>query len=763
MTRPAPDTESVEQPLFRPEAVQAQRRLSGPGEPLRLRRRRLLQRLRPLRIPFVPQMEITDCGAACLAMTLALHGRSVPLAEVRSVTGTGRDGVDALALTRAAGYFGLRARGVRLEPSDLHLMPPGTILHWELNHFVVLESAGARGAVVVDPSWGRRHVSPDALGRSFTGVAIELEPSEGFAPTAGRGVHGSRWRHLGAVLDRRALLATVFGLSALVQLFALALPILTAVVVDRVVPRGDHSLLLAVTLGLLAMVGFNLLASWLRGVQLVALRTRVDLHISRRFIEHLADLPYSFFLQRSTGDVMMRLNSNATVREILTSSMLSGLLDGGAALIYLGIIAWRSPSLALIVLGVGATQVTVVLLARRRYQRLMAENLQAQARSQAYLAQLLAGIETLKVSGAERRAVEQWTNLFGRELNVSVARGRVSAVVDACVSGLRVGGPVIILGWGAQQVLDGALSLGTMLALSALAAGFLQPLATLVGNGLQLQSLGGYLARINDVLDAPREQEGVAVRPAGRLSGAIAVEHVRFRYGPLAPEVVRDVSLAIAPGQMVAVVGRSGSGKSTLANLIIGLHTPTEGRVCHDGTDLALLEVRSVREQIGVVTQSPYLFAASVRDNVGAFDASASLDDVREAARLACIDGDVEAMPMGWDTHLADGGASLSGGQRQRIALARALVRRPGILVLDEATSDLDSVTEAQVIANLATLRCTRVVVAHRISTIAAADRIVVMDAGRIAQEGTHAELMEQQGLYRTLVTMQSGTVSSPR
>ena len=747
-------------PLFRAAVTAAQERATNPGEPLRAEGRRgplgrLLRRVRGVRVPYVPQMELSDCGAACLAMTLALHGKHVPLDEVRVVTGTDREGVDALAITRAARHFGLRARGLRLEPGALPLIEAGAILHWDLNHFVVLESAGDHGAVVVDPAGGRRRVSPAELDRSFTGIAIELEPDETFRPASPD--RRSILRHLAPVLSRRGLLVGVLLSSALIQLFALALPLLTAIVVDRVVPRHDQSLLLVVTLALLVMVGFNLLTSYLRGRQLLTLRTRVDVEISLRFLEHLAALPYSFFLSRSTGDLMMRLNSSATVREILTSSVLSGILDGGAALLYLVIILVNSPTLGLIVAVVAAAQVVVLLISRPKYQRLMAENLQAQSRSQGYLGQFLAGIETLKVSGNEERAVEHWSNLFVREINVSVDRGRLSALVDALLSGLRVGGPVVILSWGALQVLTGHLTLGTMLALSALAAGFLGPLASLVGNGLQLQSLGSYLARINDVLDTPREQAGDTVRPAPRLAGGIRVDAVSFRYGPLAADVLTDVSLDIRPGQMVAIVGPSGSGKSTLGNLLLGLYPPSTGTVSVDGDDVAGLEARSLRRQVGVVPQVPYIFGGSIRDNIAIASPSATLEEVREAARLACIADDIEELALGYDTVLSDGGTSLSGGQRQRIALARALVRQPAVLLLDEATSELDSINESRILANIEALRCTRIVIAHRLSTISGADQIVVLDGGRVTQRGRHAALVRRRGLYRELVRLQGG------
>jgi ATP-binding cassette subfamily B protein len=408
------------------------------------------------------------------------------------------------------------------------------------------------------------------------------------------------------------------------------------------------------------------------------------------------------------------------------------------------------------VLGLGLLQVLVVLFARRRNQHLMSETLQVQAKSQSYTYELLAGIETLKAAGAERRAAEHWERLFIDQVNVALRRGRLDASVDAVTGTLQLGAPLAILVYGGFQVLNGDISLGTMLAAAALAAGFLEPLATLVTTGLKLQLLRSYMERINDVLDAPREQEGRTVAIADRLTGRVQADGVSFAYGgPLAPLVVNDVSLEVQPGQLVGIVGRSGSGKSTLACLLLGLYPPTSGRILFDERALAELDLKSLRGQIGIVTQRPYLFGGTIRRNIALSNPEMTHEMVVDAAKLACIHDEIVAMPMGYDTPLIDGGVSLSGGQRQRIALARAVAHHPTILLLDEATSDLDSVNERMVQHNLSALGCTRIVIAHRLSTIADADLILVMDEGRIVQRGTHDELMALPGAYREQVVAQ--------
>jgi len=306
------------------------------------------------------------------------------------------------------------------------------------------------------------------------------------------------------------------------------------------------------------------------------------------------------------------------------------------------------------------------------------------------------------------------------------------------------------------------MSLGTILSAPALGAGFLDPLATLVTSGLQLQQLASYMQRINDVLDTPREQQSGQVKPAPRLSGRIRAAGLCFSYTALAPAVVSDVSLEIHPGQHIGIVGRSGSGKSTLAHLLLGLYQPTSGRIEFDGQNLADLDAGSVRRQLGIVTQRPYLFGASIRENIALTNPELPLEAVVEAARVACVHDDIAAMPMGYETQLHDGGASVSGGQRQRIALARALVHRPSVLLLDEATSELDTVTEQKIYTNLDAISSTTIVIAHRLSTIRNADLILVMDEGRIVETGTHDQLMSCQGAYTALVQAQASGGQQP-
>lgn len=715
------------------------------------------------RVPVILQMTPHECGAACLAMVLGYFGRATTLNECRRYLHSGRDGLTARAIAQAGRDLGLRVRALSLQPEGLAQVQTPAIVHWNFDHFLVLERWTPQSVEVVDPAVGRRRLSPDEFNAGFTGVILLMEPGAEFQPQ--RAQNKLSWHsYLKRLLQTpgaTGMVAQILGTSALLQILGLLFPLFTLVVVDTILPAQDVSALMILAAGMIILVLSQVLFTYLRSAVALYLETRLDVQVMLGFFEHMLGLPYRFFQERTSGDLLMRLGSISIIREELTGQTVAAVLDAALVIVYLVILLVWQPLFAVVVLIFGAVQIALMLGSTRRLYELTERDIAAQAESQSYLVEALGGIASLKVAASEDRALSHWSNLFFKQLNVSLRRSHLNMLVDTGGDVLDALAPVVLLWIGALRVLEGDMSLGTMLAASSLALSFLGPLSSLVSTAQQVQLVGAHLERIADVFETTPEQDVRTVYSAPQLTGQIEVRDVGFRYHPHAPWALRHVSVVIEPGQKVAIVGRSGSGKSTLAMLLLGLYPLDEGEIRYDGFALPRLNYRAVRNQIGVVLQEPTLFSGSIRHNIAAHDPALSLDEIVDAADLAAIHEEIAALPMGYETVIAQGGIDLAGGQRQRLALARALAHRPVILILDEATSHLDTVTEGIVDQNLSELDCTRIVIAHRLSTVRNADLILVLEEGVVVERGVHEELLALGGVYASLVHDQESTLES--
>ena len=707
--------------------------------------------------PFVEQHDETDCGAACLAMITKFYGVPMGVARLRDLANTDQDGASMWSMAQAAETIGFHARGLQLSYEALTAILTPAIVLWEGFHYIVLYEADDRHVTVGDPGIGIRKLSLDEFRRKWSGRALELTPTDKLKRT--RPVRHSYRRFVAVLRPYRALMAEVFGASILLNLFGLTVPLFTQVIIDRVIGLHAADLLNLLLVGMLFVAVFQAATSAIRRLLLIHIATHADVRLLSDFLRHVMSLPMRFFDLRRVGDVISRVDENEKIRTAMVGTIPGLILDGSLALGYLGFLAYYNPKLTLVVAALIPIFVVLTILFTPPIRRNRKEWFAKHAEQWSYLIESITGIATVKTMAVEAPVRWKWESLFVD----SVIFGRREAYLENAYSTtanlLTTVAAVLMLWYGAREVLADQMTIGQLIAFTALAANLMQPILRLSEAWSELQDVRNAVQRLNDVFDTtPEEDDSRTLLTLARLEGAIRFENVSFRYTPGQDRpTLANLSFEIRPGEKIAVVGRSGSGKTTLAKLILGLYFPSEGRVFIDGHDLKAISRRNLRRRIGVVPQEVFLFSGTIRENIALGDPDTSFERVVAAARMAGAHDFISEMALGYDTKVGERGMSVSGGQRQRIALARALLRDPDVLVLDEATSALDVESERTIQANLdgASRGRTTIVIAHRLSTVRNADRIIVIDRGAIVETGNHANLLEKGGLYAHLVGQQ--------
>ncbi len=709
--------------------------------------------IKRVKTPTVLQMEALECGAASLGIVLAYYGKNVPLEKLRADCGVSRDGSSAANVSKAARNYGLEVTAYKKEPEGLKNLQLPMIVFWNFYHFIVVEGFGKNKVYLNDPASGPRTVDDKTFDDGFTGVVLTFKPGPGFQKG------GEKTKFLPLLMrwlkgyQSSLLFLFLVGLALVIP--GLAIPVFSKIFIDQILIRNSQSWIIPLITGLALTTVLRVLLSWLQQHCLIRFELSLSLKNSAKFLWHVLHLPMSFHTQRPAGDITMRVNINDEVAMMLSGQLGNTLLNLLMIAFYAAMMCYYSLPLALVAIAISLLNLLALKYISRKRVDSNQKLLQDKGRMFGLSSAGLQMIESLKATASESEFFSRWTGYQAKLLNIQQNLGILTQTLQVIPIFLTALSTIVILLMGSGFIIDGAMTVGTFVAFQSLMASFNQPIVSLVNLGSSLQDVQGGLKRIEDVYNYPAD---LAANESGKpdkvikLQGYVEMKDVTFGYSPLESPLIKDFSLRLNPGSRVAIVGRTGCGKSTIANLVSGLYDPWKGEILFDGKSREKFPAATLNNSIAMVDQNLFMFEGTVKENITFWDQTISDKDIIQAAKDSYIHEDIASRPGAYECMVAENGKNFSGGQRQRLEIARALVNKPSVLILDEATSALDAKTEQMIDINIRKKGCTCIIIAHRLSTIRDCDEIIVMDRGRIAQRGTHHELIDQQGLYNQLI-----------
>lgn len=702
------------------------------------------------KVPFVEQSEHSECGLACVTMVLNYYHDSTTLNHLRDVYGVPKGGNTLTNLKQILADRGVETKAIRvLDQQILEEMQSPTICFWEDRHYIVLEALTKQEASILDPATGRKKISRAEFQQGFSNIALVLTNID-VIQTRKSKTQNATWMLLKDLLQSQKLKISGFLLlTLLIQLVTIIIPRLTQMIIDHAEVAVSSIAQLAFTIGVLFTAYYFLQV--FRGLILTVLENLFDLTLMKRYMQKIIHLPLRFFVNRSTGDLIFRANLSVIIQQIMSQRMLTISIDFFFVFIYLFMMMSMSVALSIIAIFGALIMGGISVINSKRVQSITNKELIAQSKVQRILVEFFEGMETVKSSGSEGQFYERWLTEFKQQIDLRAEKNRFSTWVRTIQTSIQFILPIVLTYMGLFQVVKGQLTLGQLVSFNALAGAFITPIVVVFDSYTEFLLLRSYFGKLNEILEAKEEPRLAIANAEITTVNQLTVADVSFKYSYFEEKILRSIDFSVASGDKIAIVGKSGSGKSTLLKLLAGLYDPTQGNININGIDMKQIKGPSLNKNISIVNQKPTIFNATLYDNIVLNPQESTEERIERAIVDSKVDEIIMNLPLGLETQISEGGMNLSGGQMQRISIARALAKETSLLLMDEPTSSLDNISENFIMDRLKTYDFTCIIVAHRLNTIKHFDRILVMDQGKLVEEGTHEELLALKGYYYSI------------